>query len=316
MKQTLTVAQKERFKRLTLGLHQACTDRDLASAKAFAYDIRELAKATNQNARWLSSLNVLSETAIECGDIPFAIRHLEHVVKSSSETTRIRIEAYSLLAVAYIRSAEYAKSKDNIRLAIKNIRNIQSEKNRKEFYEAIVLRLEEEAILAGAKAEGLNETFDIDTIQKEAVSILVSNEGEAQILARIGNSLPDASIDLFNDFRNSTLLQIPRQEILQLPPPNVAVPESSIGRKALSAFKRVLWITLCDQNDELYKAWSGGLALLYDKKLLPIAVAGAFANFQLGSKALVVYVTAYLFKIGCRTFCEAFAPETIMKRKK
>lgn len=313
MKQLLTVAQKERFKRLETGLREACAARDLDSAKSFAAEIQSLARATQQDARWLSNLNLLCEAAIECEEYNFAILRLESVVVSSNKTTRIRIEAYALLAVAHIRINSIDEAKKHIRLAINNIRNIKSEQSRTSFYENLVLRLEEEAILSGARLSE-KPKLDIDEVQSEAVKILVSNEGEAQILARMGNSLPDHSIELFNDIRNSTLLQIPHQERLCLPPPNVAVPHSAIGKKAYSALKRVLWITLCDRDDELYQAWSNCTAILYDKKMLTGAVVAALMDAKVGSIVFVSATVAYLIKIGCRTFCEAFAPESIMKK--
>lgn len=44
MKNKLTDAQKNRFQRLETGLKEACTIGELKTAKAFAKDIRSLAK--------------------------------------------------------------------------------------------------------------------------------------------------------------------------------------------------------------------------------------------------------------------------------
>lgn len=116
--------------------------------------------------------------------------------------------------------------------------------------------------------------------------------------------------------RDSTLLQIPHQERLSLPPPNVAMPSSSIGKKSVSALKHVCWTALCDRNDELYKAWSDGLSVVYDKKLITGAVVTALIDAKIGSVLFAVSVVAYVLQFTCRTFCEAFTPDTIMKRNR
>lgn len=173
--------------------------------------------------------------------------------------------------------------------------------------------MEEESIIAGAILDSA-PLLDVDNVQNEAIKIL--HESETQILARIGNALPDNSINLFNSLRDSTLLQIPHQERLCLPPPNETVPSSSIGKKAVSALKHVCWTALCDKDDELYKAWSDGLSVVYNKKMITGAIVTALIDAKIGSRLFAASVVAYVFKFTCRTFCETFAPNTIMKRSR
>lgn len=311
MAQKLTQAQKDRFKRLIGQLKVCCLSDDFESAKVCAQDIRSLANATGERHRWLLALNILSETAIRVGNNDFAIQHLNSVVHTSNKSTRLRLEAYTLLAIAYLRTGDIDNAKKSIDNTISSIKNIRAQNSREVFYKKLVERIEEESILAGARLDS-TPILDVDEVQSKAVELL--QESEAQLLARIGNELPDKSINLFTMLRDSTLLQIPHQERLCLPPPSVAVPSSSIGKKAMSALKHVCWTALCDRDDELYKAWSDGLSAVYDKKLIAGAVVTALIDAKIGSGLFAVSVVAYVFKFSCRTFCEAFAPDTIMKR--
>ena len=313
MTQKLTQAQKDRFKRLTAELNACCLAGDFESAKLYAQDIRGLATSTGEKSRWLLALNILSETAIQVGNNAFAIQHLNSVVHTSNKSTRLRVEAYSLLAIAYLRIGDIEQAKRSIDDTIASIKNIKSQNSREIFYQKFVERMEEESILAGARLNSA-PLLDINEVQSEAIKII--HESESQLLARIGNELPDKSINLFTSLRDSTLLQIPHQERLSLPPPSVAMPSSGIGRKAVSALKHVCWTALCDRTDELYKAWSDGLSAVYDKKLITGAVVTALIDAKIGSGLFAISVVAYVLKFSCRTFCEAFAPYTVMKRNR
>lgn len=236
------------------------------------------------------------------------------MIAISNENTRLRIEAHALLAVVYIRNREFQNAKIHIQKTIQNISNIKSKNRRKIFYEKIILRFEEESILSGAKLD-FQPHFDIDEIQKKAIE-LVRTENEESLLSLIGNSLPESSLNYLNDIRTTTLLQIPYDERLALPPPEKPLPSSIVGKRACSALKLVLWRTLCDKNDELYKGWSGNVAIFYKKPTLALAVSASFAEAKIGSTLLVAGIVAFLFRIGCNAFCEGFAPNEIMKRNK
>lgn len=313
MSKKLTQAQKDRFKRLTDQLKECCLTDDFDSAKICAQDIKSFAASTGENYRWLLALNILSETAIRIGNNAFAIQHLNSVVHTSNKSTRIRVEAYSLLVIAHLRSGDIECAKKNISEVVNCIKNISSQNSREIFYKKLVARIEEEAILAGARLD-CPPALDVNDVQSQAILLL--GESESQLLARIGNALPGKSIDLFTTLRSSTLLEIPHQERKCLPPPNETIPSASIGRKAVSALKHVCWTALCDKNDELYKAWSDGLSAVYDKKLIAGAVVTALVDAKIGSGLFAASLVAYIFKFSCRTFCEAFAPETIMKRSR
>ena len=312
MTQKLTQAQKDRFKRLTTQLRECHQSGDFESAKFFANDIRNLALSTGDKARWLYALNILSETAIMVGKITFAIQLLNNGIQTSNSSTRLRVEAYCLLSIAYLRNGEIDLARKSAVKGIDAIKNITSKFSRQNFYENFIERIEEEAILAGAKLESTPH-FDVDQVQSDAIKII--HESESQLLSRIGSALPDKSINLFNSFRDTTLLQIPHQERLSLEPPPGEIPALTIGKRAMAALKHVCWSALCDKNDDLYKAWSESLALVYDKKLIASAIVAAFSGANIGSSILAASTVAYIFKLTCRTFCEAFAPKSIMKRE-
>ena len=314
MAKILTDTQKERFKRLETALTEACAIGELDSAKAFAKDIRALAKSTDQNSRWLLNLNKLCEASINYGDYNFAIQHLHSVIATSNQQTRLRIEAHALLAVAYIRTKNLDYSKEHISKAIENIKNIRSRNRRKFFYEKLVMRMEEEAILFGSVLND-HPVLDIDEIQNKAIE-LVKTKAETELLAIIGTNLPSLSIQFFNEVRNSTLLQIPHVERLQLPPPNATISFAAIGKKAVGALKLVCWRALCDENDDLYKGWVQNVDIFYSKKVLSAAVGSILIEYKIGSTLFAAALVAYLFRIGCKVFCKTFAPVGIMVRHK
>lgn len=149
MKTKLTNAQENKFKRLEIGLKEACSNGELEKAKILIKDIQSLAKSTGQNIRWLFNLCYLCETAITYGDYTFAITHLHNAIVASNKNTRLLIAAHALLAGVYIRNREEKSAQLHIQKAIQNISHIKSKKRRNIFYKKIILKFEEESILFG-----------------------------------------------------------------------------------------------------------------------------------------------------------------------
>lgn len=77
--------------------------------------------------------------------------------------------------------------------------------------------------------------------------------------------------------------------------------------------KRVLWRSLCDPENDIYKAWfEKGMGIVLSKKYIAIALVASLSGSGLGYKALAVSTTALAMKFGIEVFCERFQPEGIM----
>lgn len=150
MKTKLTDAQENTFKRLEIGLKEACSIGELEKAKTLIKDIQSLAKSTGQNTRWLFNLCFLCESAITYGDYTYAITHLHNAIVASNKNTRLLIAAHALLAGVYIRNREDENAKLHIQKAIQNISHIKSKKRRNIFHKKIILKFQEESMLFGA----------------------------------------------------------------------------------------------------------------------------------------------------------------------
>lgn len=308
---------KDQLKRLAIlepKLKLCVKSGDLNSAKLITTEIQLLLRPSGHETRLLQAKNWLFETALEANSVTYAIAGFEGIIKKSANETRLNLEATSLLAICYLREKNLNKARPLIINAVRNIGNIKSEQRRKQFHTRLIDRLEEECILIGLRDDGATP-LDVTKVDQEAI-YLIQNKSEEQILTEMGKAVPQNSIDLLKEVRDTYQLSLPKPDIKFLPPPLAEGTKIEIGRRANSALKRVAWRALCNPESEVHKAWSQGLSVVYDKKYIAGAIVSSFTSFSISATMIAASAVALAIKFGVEVFCETFAPNSLMINKK
>lgn len=306
----LTKIQRRELAKLEPQLKWCVVIADLKKAKKIAAQIQKLLRPSGHETRLLQAKNWLYETALESNNITFAKMGFEGTVQKSSPRTRLHLEAISLLAVCYIREKNMDKARDLIATAVESISNIKSDERRKQFHQRLISRLEDESILVGLIEKG-GKPLEIDDVDVESVKMIMT-KSQDQILLEMGKSIPKKSIDLLSQVRESYKLRLPAPDRKFLPPPVNEESKQELGARANSALKRVAWRAICSPESEIYKAWSQGLSVVYDKKYIAGAIVFAFNSLNITTIMLAASAAALAVKFGAEVFCETFAPDSLM----
>ena len=305
----LSQHQLTQLRTLEPQLRECISSADLERAKTVAARVQRLLLPTGHKTRWMMNQNWLCECAVEAGDTVFAVQRLEGVRASVTHTTRIYLEATTLLAICYVRQGYIEKAKPLISFVLSNASVIGSTRRREQFHKRFILRLEEESILASLR-ESVQVTQNVDEIQDQAIKLLVIDEGGLTL--RLASCIPPDGLKLLAGLRDHSLKALPGPERKLLPGPHQASSLPSAGERMRQALRRVTWRALCDPSHEVYKAWSNGLSVVYDKKWITAAILGVCKSWHITATMLVTTLVALAFKLGANAYCEAFAPKGIM----
>ncbi len=306
----LTSKQKSELSILEPALKDCVKTGNLNKAKSIASKIQKLLRPTGHETRLLQAKNWLYETAMEINNLTYAKMGFEGTRKLSSINTRVYLEATSLLGICYIREQNIEKARPLIQEAVDKINNIKSNTRRRQFHKRLLVRLEEESILSGLMTKD-EVKLNIDEVDNEAIK-LVMTKTEDQILIDLGSSLPSKSIDILENIRSTYQQRLPGPDRKFLPAPLTKERKLDLGNRAGAAIKRVAWRALCNAESEIYKAWSQGLSVVYDKKYIAAAIVASFKSFNISIIMIAASAAALAIKFGVEVFCEMFAPKSLM----
>ncbi len=310
----LTKNQKEKLALLEPELKSCVKYAKLEKAKKITAQIQELLRPTGHETRLLQAKNWLYETAMEAGKLTFARMGFEGTIKKSSANTRLHLEATSLLAICYLREQNIEKSREFIIKAVKNINNIKSDDRRRQFHKRLLERLEEESILIGL-VDKTSPPLEVEKVDKETIALVMSKT-EKQILFEMGNAIPKKAINLLTEVRDAYQNQLPGPDRKFLPAPLTEDTKEELGKRASSALKHVAWRALCSPDSDIYKAWTQGLSIVYDKKYITTAIVASFNSVSISVTMIAASAAALAIKFGAEVFCEIFAPKSIMIDRK
>ncbi|EKF9850524.1 TPA: hypothetical protein RUZ94_003531 [Vibrio cholerae] len=306
----LSAEQKKALSVLEPQLRLCLKSGDLNKAKKVTGEIVKLLRPTGHDTRILQAKNWLFEVAMEAGNLTYAKLGFEGIIKKSSGQTRLHLEATALLSICYIREQNLDMARELIIKAVRKINNIKSVERRKQFHSRLLERLEEESILVGLVNQG-GKPLEIDQVDAEAVKLVMSKT-EDQILIEMGKAVPKQSIEMLNHVRETYQLRIAHTDKKLLPPPLTEDTKVELGKRANTALKRVAWRALCSPESEIYKAWSNGLSVVYDKKYIAGAIVASFNSFSISATMIAASAAALAIKFGAEVFCETFAPKSMM----
>lgn len=310
----LTDEQKAKLTVLEPQLKSCVRSADLNRAKQITAKIQELLRPTGHETRILQAKNWLYETAMEANSLTFAIMGFEGTIQKSGSRTRLNLEATSLLAICYLRKRDFKRARVLIVRAVDNISNIKSEERREQFHNRFIERLEEESILVGL-VDKFALPLDLREVNDKAVK-LIRTMSENQIYLEMGRALPQGAIEILVDIRETYTHRLPPPDRKMLPPPITGENKEALGKRASSALKRVAWRAICSPDSDIYKAWSQGLSIVYDKKYIVSAIVVAFNSMHISALMIAASAAALAIKFGSEVFCETFAPNAMMIERK
>ncbi|MGN2251376.1 hypothetical protein ACFWZ1_14995 [Frateuria sp. GZRe14] len=306
----LSQVQKQRLAVLEPSLRACVAQANVTKAKEVTLEIQKLLRATGHETRLLQAKNWLFEAALEAGEVDFAKKGFKGVFDKTSNKTRVHLEAAALLAICHLREGNLELARPFLAEAVDNVRNIRSERRRRQFHARLLARFQDEAILAGLRNE-CARPLDLDVVDNKAVT-LVREASEDKIYEELGKAVPMRARAYLEEIHQSYVLRLPAPERKFLPPPIREDKNEELGRKTSAALKRVAWRALCSKDSEIYQAWSNGLSVVYDKRYISAAIVACFNSSNIAITMLAASAAALAIKFGAETFCEVYAPRSIM----
>ena len=305
-----------RLKVLLPQYKKAIQDQNLIFAQNLIVDINPLLKQLNKTTQLVELKNALFELAMIQGQPKYAIEGLLINQKFVNKKTRLHLEGSALLAIAYLRLNDLISAKPFIIEVLKNKNIIKSETTRRKFNKEIIERFDEEAALYSLR-NGIPLTYNLDEIHSlvlRAIETKTNNE----LYIEMGLSLPKATKDILFQVDEFSKKQLTFDERKLLPSPVDLISNDEAGRTVFSAFKRVVYKSVCDPNSEVYKGWyTNGVGSILDKKFITGAVVAKLSGYGIGSIALIIAAVALLIRFGLDIYCERFKPVgvTELRRK-
>jgi hypothetical protein len=314
MLKKLNDAQQKRLRKLEQSLKDSAVRGNLSSAKQITLEIQDILRPAGLETRLMQAKNWLFEAALEAGEVGYAISGFIGVQHKTAKNTRVYLEATALLAICHLRTKDLTAAQPLIDETFRLLKNIKSDGQRKKFEARLQACLEEEGLRA-AVSDLDSKPLDIEKIHFEAMNV-ASTKSKKEIIALLGESTPPNAVLYLDKIRNATGNLLPYKEILSLPNSESHKQNEKVGEKVFRSLKRVIWKSLCDPENEIYKAWyTNGLKTLLDKKYITAAITGALAGINMGAYAVAVYMTAMIIKLGIDVYCDAYQPDSLMSTR-
>lgn len=306
----LSEQQLKALRPLEEKLKQAVRSASPEIAVEIAGQIQSLFPNDRSHHRLLRAKLWAFEACLDANRLTYAKNGLIGVRKLSGSTTRLYLEASSLLAVCHLRLKATQEAKKLVKEVIQKINNIASDRTRRQFQRRLIERIEEECILTELIGSGESE-LDAEEVQAKAV-LLIQRNSDAEIFRLIGNSVPTASISLLHDVRDYSLKQLPAPDRKMLPPPEKAEKPQEIGKTTFAVIRRVAWKTLCDPNSSIYKLWSKRVPKVFNEGYFSAAIITTLGDFRIGLPIVASGVAALVMKYSAEEFCELSKPKGLM----
>ncbi|MHB1194852.1 MAG: hypothetical protein ACYC6F_17635 [Longimicrobiales bacterium] len=279
-----------------------------------ALEIQEVLRATGHETRLMQAKNWLFEAAMGAGKISaVAIPGFVGVRKKTRPSTRVYLEATALLAICHLRLNDPDKAEPYIAEALRRIDpNITSDKRRAQFRRRVIDVFEAEWVLATLRATQPFEALDPAQVEDEA-GRLVATASEDELMELLGRSVPSEVVERIYRVYDFARTQVPPGEQLYLPSPKDRRRQKEVGKTVYEAARIVVWRSLCDPSNDVYKLWfESGVQAVVNKKVVGTAVVAALGGLTIGWLALAAALTAMIFKMGLDVFCEVSKLEGLM----
>jgi len=307
----LSEYQLKKLKPLETELRHAVRSGDTDRAIEVATQIQELFPGEwRRHHRLLRAKLWAFESCLDANRLSYAQRGFIGIRKLSGSSTRLYLEASSLLAVCHLRSKNTQEAKSLIKEVIEKINNISSDRTRNQFQKRLIERIEEECILTELIGAD-NSAMDVEEIQAKAV-LLIQRNSDDEIFKLIGNSVPSASINLLRDVRTYSIKQLPVPDRKLLPSPEKAEEPRKIGKTTFAIIKRIAWKTFCNPDSSIYKLWKERVPKIFNEGYFSAAVVTTMGDFRIGIPILASGISALIMRYTAEEFCELSKPKGLM----
>lgn len=306
----LTAEQLDRLRPLECELHAAVRAGEAEKATEIAGQIQALFPNNRRHHRLLRAKLWAFEACLDANRLTYATTGFIGIRKLAGTTTRLYLEASSLLAVCYLRQKKASDAKKLIREVANKINNISSDRTRHQFQKRLVERIEQECIFAeliGTAECEMNQP----EIQEKAV-LLLQRSSDNEILKLIGNSVPVPSLKLLSDVRDYSIKQLPAPDRKLLPPPEKAEAPQGIGKTTFALICRLAWKTICAPDSGIYKLWSRRVPKVFNEGFFSAAVVTTLGEFRIGAPLIASGVVALIMKYSAEEFCAKAKPKGLM----
>ena len=308
----LTEYQKKHLKLLETRLKIAISERDYKSSKDLLSDLDNLLSPTGHYTRLAQSKNRFYELALEEDELRTAIRGFQNVRVSISKNTRLYLEATTLLSLCHLRRKDLERAKPLIQEVLTNDKVIKSEETRTKFRAEVVERYSQEATLFSLRNKG-EEKLTEEEVEKEVIRLLTTNN-ESDIYIGIGKIIPSSSKNLLFQVHEYSTKQLPSAEKLALPNPEQKIKDESVGKTFFQSVKRVIYNSICDPKNEIYKTWfTNGMSAVLQKGYIRATVIACLSGLGIGFKLLAASVIALIIRFGLDVYCEKYKPTDLME---
>ncbi len=312
MNTKLTPHQKSRLLPLEAQLQDHVKRGESKGAIEVATQIQILFTNDRSHYRLLRAKVWCFEAAVDANDITYAEAGLTGIRAKAPRSSRIHLEASTLLAVCFLRRKKIPEAKAIIRDAVGSLKNITSTAKRQQFQKRLIERVEQECILS--EFIGSGDELDEETVQTKAIELVKTPED--QLFEFLGRTLPPAGLSRLADVRNYSILQLPEPDRKALPPAREAEKPSELGKKAFAIVGRIAWKALCKPDTRIYKLWSQKLPEVYEKSYFAAAIIAALKEWQIGASLFASGIVALAMKHSARDFCEWTKPKGLMIDRK
>ncbi len=306
----LTEYQIRTLKPLEEKLRKAVQQSEVDLAIELATRIQALFEHDRRHHRLLRAKLWAFEACLDANRMPYAESGFIGIRKLSGTTTRLYLEASSLLAVCYLRQKKKSEAKKLISEVISKINNILSDRTRHQFQKRFIERVEEECILSELIGVG-DASLDAKEVEDKAI-FLIKGSSDDDILKLIGNSVPVSGVQLLSDVRDYSIRQLPAPDRKLLPAPEVAANPKNVGRTTFAILRRIAWKTFCKPSSPIYKLWSNRVPKVFNEGYFSAAIVSAFGDFKIGLPMIASGILALIMKYSAEEFCDISKPKGLM----
>lgn len=279
-------------------------------AVEIATEIQALFPNDRRHHRLLRAKLWAFEACMDANRLTYATNGFIGVKKIAGSSTRLYLEASSLLAICYLRQKKISDAKRLIREVVGKINNIVSNSTRRQFQKRLIERVEEECILAEMIGTQSGE-MDASEIHDKAV-LLLQRSSDDEILKLIGNSVPTGSVRLLQDVRDYSIKQLPPPDRKLLPSPEKAAAPRELGKTTFAILRRIVWKAVCAPDSGIYKLWSKRVPKVFNQGYFAAAIVTTLRDFRIGAPIVASGILALILKYTAEEFCDIAKPKGLM----
>ena len=310
MPTALSSSQLKLLRPLEEGLKFSVVDGDDEGADKALRQIIVIFGLDKKHPRLIRAKLWAYEAALNKNNLSYAESGFISVRRQVSRKSRLYLEATILLSVCLLRQKKIDPAKHLIKEVVVSLNNIQSDRRRHQFQRRFVERVEEECILSELIGS-LVGSLDPREIQQKAI-LLVQQKSEDEIYAEMGNALPQGSVLTLSAVRNFSILLLPPPDRKLLPAPEVAQKPVQMGKRTMSALKRIGWRTFCHSKSPLYRLWSENFPEMLNGAHFATGISMVFGQWKIGITSLATTFAASAMRAGVQEFCDRTKPQGLM----